>query len=627
MTQPIPLAPAVVVDSAAPASTLQVLLSAQPEVDYVLVRAAATPTWHLFSRQTAADATGGRLSEPIDSVLYLDSMNEIAEIPMPDRDLDAIGYGVVVLGTEVVGLSLRAVALGGDSDLSPSDSDLSDSGEFAAAASIVAPTQVAPGAIFEINPKIERSESPNLFLEELPDDMPVIEFDVTVNAPLADGEKATKQLAVDRTTLEHEPVSFRLQAPFDSDSILVEAEFSFLGMPVSIVSAAVHVGEAGPTSTSSHQAQLMPVPSAVPDMVITIARTNRAGGNRYQVQMASKHARHQPAITHDIDWEPDQAGIGTRLVALMDSAVPLELTKELIGGVATTLSDALGDAFWRTFDEIMTRRPDDGDPPSVLLITTDTQIPWELTLMPRPARSDIPAFLGAQCRVGRWLRLPGARPSPDATMQARSLGVIVGHYQRSTGIAPLPEAEAEAEALRNEFGAVVIPATADSFDGALRGEAGEPPSSVDAIHFAGHGEHSPTSNTVALLLEDGYRVPAIIFATASGLEHRDGFLFLNACRAGTSIALFGQPAGAVGSAVRAGYKGVVAPYWSVSDGIAREVSESFYEAQRAGVPVAEFLRQARSRFMEDEHGRADATWLAYTFYGHPELSLNGPWAT
>jgi len=70
-----------------------------------------------------------------------------------------------------------------------------------------------------------------------------------------------------------------------------------------------------------------------------------------------------------------------------------------------------------------------------------------------------------------------------------------------------------------------------------------------------------------------------------------------------------------------GCRAFLAPLWSVDDQTAHDVALQFYErVLDDGVPVSEALREIRARF----DVRADAppaSWLAYAFYGHPDLVL------
>ena len=62
---------------------------------------------------------------------------------------------------------------------------------------------------------------------------------------------------------------------------------------------------------------------------------------------------------------------------------------------------------------------------------------------------------------------------------------------------------------------------------------------------------------------------------------------------------------------------VVAPLWSVKDGLAHEIAMKFYESarDRRDVPFAEVLREFRAKAYDPNN--AEDTYAAYCFYGDP----------
>ena len=98
----------------------------------------------------------------------------------------------------------------------------------------------------------------------------------------------------------------------------------------------------------------------------------------------------------------------------------------------------------------------------------------------------------------------------------------------------------------------------------------------------------------------------------------------NACQVGTAFGMLGEYAGVAGKAIRAGFRGFVAPLWSVDDAVAKAISLGFYQAAAGGGTVAEYFRTTRGKFRETDTEDAHTTWLAYLFYGHPATKLAGP---
>jgi len=84
------------------------------------------------------------------------------------------------------------------------------------------------------------------------------------------------------------------------------------------------------------------------------------------------------------------------------------------------------------------------------------------------------------------------------------MAVMAGLYTSESGIARLPEAEAEAEAqtLHRTYDAIPLPA---SFSGvkqlldATMSNHGQPIGGVEAVHFAGHGDYDPATPDAAVV--------------------------------------------------------------------------------------------------------------------------------
>jgi CHAT domain-containing protein len=101
-------------------------------------------------------------------------------------------------------------------------------------------------------------------------------------------------------------------------------------------------------------------------------------------------------------------------------------------------------------------------------------------------------------------------------------------------------------------------------------------------------------------------------------------LFVNACQVGTADEMLGEYAGLAGLVVGAGFRGFIAPLWSVADDIAQQISLGLYAASAEGVAVSSYLRHMRSHFRQTATESAHTTYMAYVFFGHPALRLGGP---
>ena len=260
-----------------------------------------------------------------------------------------------------------------------------------------------------------------------------------------------------------------------------------------------------------------------------------------------------------------------------------------------------------------------GTTPSLLLISNEPYIPWELATMPAPLDGGLPPFLGAQTRMGRWII--GDRLPPPRRLTARRATVVSGKYTKP-GWPNLPFAQEEAGAIRDAYGAGEVDATSAK----ILAIFGTQPAS-DLLHFSMHGQWDDASVANGLITIDGSAVApqnvagAIDDARRHGADPGAPFVFLNACQVAEGSRLLGDYGGLAAAFVRGGATAVVAPLWSVKDVVAKQVALEFYEATLVhGDSPAEAIRRARSRFTPESQ---TGTFLAYQFFGHPSLTIDG----
>jgi hypothetical protein len=283
---------------------------------------------------------------------------------------------------------------------------------------------------------------------------------------------------------------------------------------------------------------------------------------------------------------------------------------QFLRGIGVTVADQVPDALFDLLAAVAARS---GGVPSVLLLSEEPFIPWELAILPAPLDPDQPHHLGAQVDVGRWVlgRRRPILPPPERT-QVDDVVVVAGVYDEEAW--RLLEAEQEARDLTAGFGAVAVDARPEQVFECL---AGQPP--ADVLHFAVHGIYQPVDLLEGLILVDGTTLdPVSVRGTQLG---RGPFVFLNACQVGSGNQVLGDYAGMAEAFLHAGASGVIAPLWSVDDAAARLLALRFYDrALKQGEPPARVLRDERRRV--DDAGRDSiATSAAYQFFGHPGMRL------
>ena len=269
-------------------------------------------------------------------------------------------------------------------------------------------------------------------------------------------------------------------------------------------------------------------------------------------------------------------------------------------------------------------------PPSVLLISSEARIPWELAVVKPPIVASDSPFLCAQVHFGRWVVGRNGRPgSPPASFKAiTSRAVIAGDYAGMTNLESLPEVQAETAALVAD-GAQPLPAEYDPVRSVVHGD---PP--VDLLHFATHGRFLEGQTDEGLILVDrSTDPPKKVYFTPLEVEAGDlptaPFVFLNACQLGAGETILGDYAGMASAFLRIGATGVVAPLWEVVDAVAAQAAREFYAAVDSGATVGEAVSELRAKFTEaaakDPATATYGSFLAYQYFGHPNLTLpKGP---
>lgn len=252
---------------------------------------------------------------------------------------------------------------------------------------------------------------------------------------------------------------------------------------------------------------------------------------------------------------------------------------------------------------------------SIQIITNQPLVPWELMRPSRKGETD--DFLGTAFRIGRWHlnRTAGVLRSPEQQQVLRDLIAIAPDYAGSRG---LPAVSEELRGLARFTGYRRLDARYES----LRDLGLDPRRPRGIIHFAGHGEAAADAPATRyhIKLEDGDLDPLAwraLFKPSSAHP----LVFLNACEIGQARAVGFFVEGWAPAVLETGASGFVGGLWPLPDDSAAAFAIRFYadlvgRLERNGeASVAEVLRQTRTRFRET----GDPTYLAYVFYGDPEL--------
>jgi len=263
---------------------------------------------------------------------------------------------------------------------------------------------------------------------------------------------------------------------------------------------------------------------------------------------------------------------------------------------------------------------------SILAISTEPFIPWEVVLVKDPAAK---GMLGsrylAEMGLVRWLYEAGWPPDELRIRRGRARYVIP-NYPAPEYV--LLEALKEAGGLQTRFGATsVTPQPSQVRD--LLSEK-----SFDLLHFACHaGAEGEDVSKGRIFLEGRMErvgaemkyIPATIDATVvdayADMKEADGtrpVVVLNACQAGRAGYRLSSTGGFAQSFLKGGAGAFIGALWSVGDQPARSFTEEFYDQLRNSQTVAGAATLARQK----AKSAGDATWLAYVVYAHPNAVLS-----
>jgi len=369
------------------------------------------------------------------------------------------------------------------------------------------------------------------------------------------------------------------------------------------------------------------------EIIISKPDDNVATG-RYSVTFSSPHQIALPLEPLVLDLGVDAASFAKGIIDSVALHSGSPMLERVMRGQAKSIADVLPRGFWPPLQAAAQRvkllNPE--ALPSVLLITAEPYVPWELAYMAECLDSSAPPFLGAQAKIGRWLMTPSGRPRPPKTrVDVSTMATMIGFYNPESGLRQLPMAEQEGETLRSRYGAVHLPATEPDLLRLLDARL-DPlsivPSGAEVIHVAAHGEVDPTApGSAALFLSNRKALTPFVFRDAPIGESHEPFIFLNACMIGTSGELLGGAGGYPHACLLAGFRALVGPLWAVKDEVAHDIALEFYERafgadghdpEEVGAILTDFRRRATSESF-------DATFLSYVLYGHPGLTMHPGW--
>ncbi|MBO0980782.1 CHAT domain-containing protein [Microbacterium sp. SD291] len=521
---------------------------------------------------------------------------------------------------------------------------------FTASPRIDCPTHATVGRPFDVVVGLGVPPSAGAVDGAVVVDTVLAEFDLVVSM-VAHGFSATRTrdvLHVVRADPESGQVTFTVTAdPIEGAiaSALVFIDFSFGGVlcgrawrPIAVsadgIMPAIPAPAAGAQGGLTTPVQVVEA-ERPPDLVVTISENDDSTQLEWQFESRHQDVALPRGQVRTRFRQHNAKSFAMQQVRLIHENVGAAAVGNRVLGVARTIADQVPSEAWQALSEVWRRTALEHRPPSVLLVSTDAYIPWELAsteaeyIDQQLVDTALPPLFGAQLCVSRW-NAPRPRGTggmlypplpPPESLDVRTVTLVIGDYLATSGQRALPKASEEGNELAALYRAVRLTATLGEldalFDGTLEHDGA--PVEPDLVHFACHGQIDPNPRFNGIVLNEGNaRLDALYVA---GSRLRRSFVFVNACQIGQSTELLDDAGGLATSFLRTGAAGFVAPLWNVDDQVAKDTALGFYQAALdERVPVAEALRRRRAMFDPDA-ADPQTTHLAYIYYGHPNLVL------
>lgn len=476
----------------------------------------------------------------------------------------------------------------------------------------------------------------------------------------------TRTLPVDSDNPTAATVTFELfgrepLGPHDVQLTMLEVRYVLGGTVCGTASRAMIIGRStaiSPPPVHDHGMHWSSQPSSAspvalqadefaPDLTIEIVKTDgNAASGAFECKLYSPHPLHTGTGPFPINLGQDPKSFASSIVQIVRQFSQRPMLRTMLSAKGIAVAGKLPAAVFAALREIGSRVHPQA--PSVLLVSNDPFVPWEIAKVGQPLDPARPHFLGAQTVLGRWLRVSPDEsaayaihregetilrppPHPPARIAVKHMAVMAGMYGKTSGFKELPGAVQEAKDLVATYDAIPLAATEENLVSLLDAKLTngfQDIGGVEAIHFAGHGNFDPTqADSSMVLLSSGDPLPSVAFLDAKYGGDQSPLFFLNACMAGIGDDLLGSAGGFPGNCLGGGFGGLVATLWEIDDNVGHQVALEFWKrslptAGGAPIAVGEVLRDIRAEY--DSGGAAPPipTYLAYVYYGHPRLTLS-----
>ena len=497
-----------------------------------------------------------------------------------------------------------------------------------------APHSVVAGEEFALSLGLRPDPSSDLLgsepIEIPPETGPQYHLTVHVTAigfSIREGENWRHTLFVDWTDQPYPSTTIHLTAEplgeAPAQARFIKATYEVGGHTVSVAARAIAVlaepASPLPPMPKSRLSQVhIPISDVPPDLTVHLFRDSEEG-RLWMTFNSSNDQIRIPDEELELSVGDSSEEFARQLVDSMNAVEGGPAMWDTLLGASRRIGRVLqgrngkGD-FWRILHEVVDGVAD--GIPSVLLLSEEPYIPWELASEPGPDNdAGEKPYLSQRVAIGRW-PLDIERQPPPHFKSVQAMAVVSGDYEDIPYWDPLKNALQEAGELERLYSAVHVEATYDLVRSAIQGNPIR-----DVLHMAIHGKYDAHSIENGLILinpEDREHVTLTPTAITGMTVPGEPFVFLNACQVGNNSEVLGLYSGVAAAFLDRGATAVVAPLWNVKDDRAKTVAVEFYEDVFANTPVGEAMRRRRVEF---DANSETSTFMAYQYFGHPLLRI------
>lgn len=498
---------------------------------------------------------------------------------------------------------------------------------FSAYPRLDAPAEVEPEATFEVIVGFRAEADPDLeagkiiFIDEPNPDEPCL---VILRV---EGAKVIGEHRGHLPLKQNVALIFTCHAHADAAEILLSVDYYYHNQPIGLAQRRVRLSATAlPDADDDPEAEVASTPIRPPDasqyVDLSLTIYKHKASPKLSWSFKSHHLVGDQIDGIETKLSDPRHFCASMLTELKTEDFKGQLAYNILTNIGRKIADEMPPEFFETLQavyQVIKRIP------TLLILTNEPYIPWELALLDEPLDPKHPPFLTTQSIIGRWVYHKRVAIPPPVILNIAQTTVAASDYSDSRGLRQLSLALRERANLCAYFRDCRLAVTelemnSAEFEAFLIRVTSEP---GHLLHIAAHGLVDPEANEQYLLLAGTPRKKlspsAMVPARGKDESPRFSFVFLNACQVGTAGEALGQAAGFPGDLIRNGVQGFIAPLWEIHETDAQELAEAFYEEAFGDEarPLAEFLHNWRLNY--DPNG--STTPLAYIFYGHPKLRL------